>query len=72
MANGALVVNTTGGDPYFVKGLTLENDYKILEFRMKVLSGANSQFRTYWSEDAVGRGMSEATSFLLPEIAQDG
>ncbi len=72
VANGALVVNTTGGDPYFVKGLTLENDYRILEFRMKVLSGADSQFRTYWSEDAAGRGMSEATSFLFPEIAQDG
>jgi len=72
VADGSLVVNTTGGDPYFVKNLTLENDYKILEFRMKVVQGAESQVRAYWSESAVGRGMSEATSFSLPEIAQDG
>jgi hypothetical protein len=69
---GSLVVNTTGGDPYIVKNLALENDYKILEFRMKVVTGAEAQFRTYWSEAATGRGMSEATTFLFPEIAQDG
>lgn len=69
---GSLLVTTTGDDPYFSKNLELANDYRILEFRMKVVQSVGGQFRTYWSENAAGRGMSENTSFMLPEVVEDG
>jgi hypothetical protein len=67
----AMVVNTTGPDPYFGRGLALPQDYRIVEFRFKVTAGAPWTSRIYWAENAVGRGMSEATSAPL-QVEQDG
>ena len=70
--DGLLTVTTIGGDPYFGRGgLALVNDYKLLEFRMRVQAGGAS-LRFYWSENAPGRGMSEATAWTLPEVYTDG
>ncbi|MHC1765762.1 MAG: putative Ig domain-containing protein [Verrucomicrobiia bacterium] len=70
--DGLLTVTTIGGDPFFVRGgLPTDNGYRILELRMRVVSGGTG-LRLYWSEDAPNRGMSEATAWSLPEINTDG
>lgn len=72
IVDGAMVVTTTGGDPYFGKNGTLATDFRILEIRAKILSaGAQTGFRTYWSENAPNRGYSEATSFPFSVTADD-
>lgn len=63
--DGALMLTSTGGDPYLGKGLALPHDYRIVELRCKVIERTSSNLRYYWSENAVGRGMSEATSVLF-------
>jgi hypothetical protein len=71
--NGALQVQTTGGDPYFGKSFTLDADYRIWDFRMKVTSGAPTPFRFYWAEDAQGRNnLSELTAYSISDINTDG
>ncbi len=62
IVNGALVVKTIGGDPYFGKGLTLPYDFRIFEIRFKLTEGTDTAFLTDWAENAVGRGMSESTA----------
>lgn len=69
--NGMARFVTTGGDPFFGQNLALENDYKVLQFRMKLVEGG-VPFRFYWSENAPGRGMSEATAWTMPEANPDG
>jgi hypothetical protein len=64
----ALIVKTTGGDPYFGKNPTLPYDFRILEIRCKVTEGTDAGFRYYWSENAVGRGMSEATAVSFSAV----
>ena len=72
VADGLATITTTGGDPYFSRGnLVMESDYRILEFRLRVVEGTFG-LRFYWAEDAVGRGMSEATAWTLPELVTDG
>lgn len=58
----ALVVKTTGGDPYFGKAVAMPQDFRIFEIRMKITEGADTAYRIYWSENAAGRGYSEATA----------
>ncbi len=70
--DGLLTATTIGGDPFFARsGVPTDNNYKILEFRMRVVSGG-TVLRLYWSEDAPNRGMSEATAWSLPEVNSDG
>ena len=45
IADGALKVQTTGGDPYFGRVYTPNVDFRILEFRMKVTEGSPSPMR---------------------------
>lgn len=73
-ANGALIIVTTGGDPYFGKDPNLSLDYRIIEFRMKVRAGSAMPLGIYWSEDAPNRGYSEATHFTVPgaQVQEDG
>ena len=70
--DGALVVVTTGDDPYFGKNPTLPADYRFFEFRMKVLAGSAVPSNIYWSENAPNRGYSEATHFQFSDIVEDG
>ena len=72
LADGALTIVTTGGDPFFGKAGALAQDYRIIEFRMKVVEGTGNPFRIYWSEDAPNRGFSEPTSFTVAGIVEDG
>ncbi len=70
--DGALMVTSIGGDPYFGKGLVLPHDYRIVELRCKLIERTSSNLRYYWAENAVGRGMSESTSvpFAAAEDAE--
>ena len=68
VVEGAMVVTNTGADPYFGKSATLATDFRILEIRAKMVSGTQAGFRTYWSENAPSRTMSEATSFGFSAI----
>lgn len=70
VADGVATGVTTGPDPYFGRSITLVAPYTVVEFRLKLDQG-ETMWRTYWSEDAPGRGMSEATSAALPEILAD-
>lgn len=70
--NGALVVITTGDDPYFGKNPTLPADLRVFEFRMKVVAGSAVPTSIYWSENAPNRGFSEATHFDFSGIVEDG
>ncbi|MBI2926815.1 MAG: putative Ig domain-containing protein [Verrucomicrobia bacterium] len=72
VSDGALVIITTGGDPYFGKNPTLPADYRIIEFRMKVVEGSAAPTGIYWSENAPNRGYSEATHYQFPELLEDG
>ena len=72
VSNGALVVVTIGGDPFFGKNPALPADYRIIEFRMKVVEGTAAPTGIYWSEDAPNRGYSEATHYQFPELREDG
>lgn len=67
--DGALVVRNTGGDPFFGKNGTLAKDFRILELRAKIVEGSETNFRTYWSENAPNRGISEATAYTFSAIA---
>ncbi len=59
---GALVVETTGGDPQLARNVGEFPDDRVLEFRMKVLANANlSTFEIYFWE--VARG---PTRIVLP------
>ncbi len=70
--DGALVVTTTGDDPYFGKNPTLPGDYRIFEFRMKVVAGSAVPSSIYWSENAPNRGFSEPTHFEFSDLIEDG
>jgi hypothetical protein len=70
--DGALVVITTGGDPFFGKNPTLPADYRVIEFSMKVVDGSAAPTGIYWSENAPNRGYSEATHYQFPQLVEDG
>lgn len=70
VADGVATGTTTGPDPYFGRSINLVAPYGIVEFRLKLNQG-EAVWRSYWSENAPGRGMSEATSASLPEIIAD-
>ena len=67
--NEALVVKAIGSDPFFGKGVAMPYDYRIFEIRFKLTEGTDTSFRTYWSENAAGRGYSEATAVSFPAEA---
>lgn len=70
--DGALVIVTVGGDPFFGKNGLLAQDYRVIEVRMKVLEGSANPLRIYWSEDAPNRGYSEPTAFNMAAVVEDG
>lgn len=73
VADGDLKVVTIGDDPYFGRGgLAAGDANKTLEFRLRATTDQFFAIRMYWSEDAPGRGMSEATAFTLPDVPLDG
>ncbi len=73
IADGALQVQTTGGDPFFGRTISLGTDYRILEFRMKITEGSPSPMRFYWAENTDGRrNLAELTAHSITELATDG
>ncbi len=71
IVDGALVVKNIGPDPFFGRDGTLAVDYRILEIRAKIVEGTETGFRTYWSENGVGRGYSETTAFSFNAVADE-
>lgn len=69
IVDGALVVKAIGGDPYFGKALAMPSDFRTFEIRFKLTEGTDTGFRTYWAENAVGRGYSESTAVSFPAEA---
>jgi hypothetical protein len=73
VSDGRLVVQTTGGDPYFGKAFAIDHDFRIMEWRMRVTAGSPVPLRLYWAEDAEGRqNLSELTAFSVVDINTDG